>query len=142
MNNLLSSNEKFSKLTVELNQKITSLTLKLSDCRVKCSQALTSAQEIKSRQSIVDSSIEQGKMTLKKLKSLRKSDENLKALQARIDENNNSMQGYKIKLENKNANAEKLQAELEKANNEYNQKTQKAKMLLDLEKIWKVFQVL
>ena len=36
MNNLLSSNEEFSKLTVELNQKITSLTLKLSDCRVKC----------------------------------------------------------------------------------------------------------
>lgn len=63
-------------------------------------------------------------------------------MQARIDENNNSMQGYKIKLENKNANAEKLKAELEKANNEYNQKTQKAKMLLDLEKIWKVFQVL
>ncbi len=31
MNNLLSSNEEFSKLTVELNQKITSLTLKLSD---------------------------------------------------------------------------------------------------------------
>ena len=31
MNNLLSSNEEFSKLTVELNQKITSLTLKLSE---------------------------------------------------------------------------------------------------------------
>ena len=135
MNNLLSSNEKFSKLTVELNQKITSLTLKLSDCRVKCSQALTSAQEIKSRQSIVDSSIEQGKNDLEEVEKLKeKSDENLKALQARIDENNNSMQGYKIKLENKNANAEKLKAELEKANNEYNQKTQKAKMLLDLEK--------
>ncbi len=135
MNNLLSSNEEFSKLTVELNQKITSLTLKLSDCRVKCSQALTSAQEIKSRQSIVDSSIEQGKNDLEEVEKLKeKSDENLKALQARIDENNNSMQGYKIKLENKNANAEKLKAELEKANNEYNQKTQKAKMLLDLEK--------
>ena len=135
MNNLLSSNEEFSKLTVELNQKITSLTLKLSDCRVKCSQALTSAQEIKSRQSIVDSSIEQGKNDLEEVEKLKeKSDENLKALQSRIDENNNSMQGYKIKLENKNANAEKLKAELEKANNEYNQKTQKAKMLLDLEK--------
>ena len=99
MNNLLSSNEEFSKLTVELNQKITSLTLKLSDCRVKA-----------------------------------KSDENLESLQSRIDENNNSMQGYKIKLENKNANADKIKAELEKVTNEYNQKVQRAKMLLDLEK--------
>ena len=100
MNNLLSSNEEFSKLTVELNQKITSLTLKLSDCRVKCSQALTSAQEIKSRQSIVDSSIEQGKNDLEEVEKLKeKSDENLKALQSRIDENNNSMQGYKLDLE-------------------------------------------
>ena len=124
MNNLLSSNEEFSKLTVELNQKITSLTLKLSDCRVKCSQALTSAQEIKSRQSIVDSSIEQGKNDLEEVEKLKEKRPRAKKLN----------EGYKIKLENKNANAEKLQAELEKANNEYNQKTQKAKMLLDLEK--------
>ena len=44
------------------------------------------------------------------------------------------MQGYKIKLENKNANADKIKAELEKVTNEYNQKAQRAKMLLDLEK--------
>lgn len=55
-------------------------------------------------------------------------------MQSRIDENNNSMQGYKIKLENKNANADKIKAELEKVTNEYNQKAQRAKMLLDLEK--------
>ena len=135
MNNLLSSNEEFSKLTVELNQKITSLTLKLSDCRVKCSQALTSSQEIKSRQSVVDSSIEKSREELEKFKELKaKSDENLESLQSRIDENNNSMQGYKIKLENKNANADKIKAELEKVTNEYNQKVQRAKMLLDLEK--------
>lgn len=135
MNNLLSSNEEFSKLTVELNQKITSLTLKLSDCRVKCSQALTSSQEIKSRQSVVDSSIEKSREELEKFKELKaKSDENLESLQSRIDENNNSMQGYKIKLENKNANADKIKAELEKVTNEYNQKAQRAKMLLDLEK--------
>ena len=67
MNNLLSSNEEFSKLTVELNQKITSLTLKLSDCRVKCSQALTSAQE-----ALLIHQLSKEKMTLKKLKSLKK----------------------------------------------------------------------
>lgn len=63
-------------------------------------------------------------------------------MQARIDENNNSMQGYKIKLENKNANADKIKAELEKVTNEYNQKAQRAKMLLDLEKNMEGFRVL
>lgn len=135
MNNLLSSNEEFSKLTVELNQKITALTLKLSDCRVKCSQALTSAEQIKSRQSVVDDSIAQGKKDLEEIEAKKsESEEKLNALQSRIDENNNSMQGYKIKLQTKTDKADKLKAELEKANTEFNQKQQKAKMLLDLEK--------
>ena len=90
MNNLLSSNEEFSKLTVELNQKITALTLKLSDCRVKCSQALTSAEQIKSRQSVVDDSIAQGKKDLEEIEAKKsESEEKLNALQSRIDENNN-----------------------------------------------------
>lgn len=73
--------------------------MKLSDCRVKCSQALTSSQEIKSRQSVVDSSIEKSREELEKFKELKaKSDENLESLQSRIDENNNSMQGYKSSL--------------------------------------------
>lgn len=135
MNNLLSSNEEFSKLTVELNQKITALTLKLSDCRVKCSQALTSAEQIKSRQSVVDDSIAQGKKDLEEIEAKKsESEEKLNALQSRIDENNNSMQGYKIKLQTKTDKADKLKAELEKANAEFNQKQQKARMLLDLEK--------
>ena len=135
MNNLLSSNEEFSKLTVELNQKITALTLKLSDCRVKCSQALTSAEQIKSRQSVVDDSIAQGKKDLEEIEAKKsESEEKLNALQSRIDENNNSMQGYKIKLQTKTDKADKLKAELEKANTEFNQKQQKARMLLDLEK--------
>ena len=135
MNNLLSSNEEFSKLTVELNQKITALTLKLSDCRVKCSQALTSAEQIKSRQSVVDDSIAQGKKDLEEIEAKKsESEEKLNALQSRIDENNNSMQGYKIKLQTKTDKADKLKAEFEKANAEFNQKQQKARMLLDLEK--------
>lgn len=135
MNNLLSSNEEFSKLTVELNQKITALTLKLSDCRVKCSQALTSAEQIKSRQSVVDDSIAQSKKDLEEIEAKKsESEEKLNALQSRIDENNNSMQGYKIKLQTKTDKADKLKSELEKANAEFNQKQQKARMLLDLEK--------
>ena len=55
--NLVSSNEEFSKASVELNQKITSLTLKQSDCRVKSSQAQSSIDEINSRFAVVDDNI-------------------------------------------------------------------------------------
>lgn len=135
MQNLISSNEKFSKLTVALNQRITALTLELSDCKVKCSQAVSSINEIKSRQETVDSAVEacvREAQTATAQKN--ESEENLKFLQERIDENNNSLAGFRLKLENKTKNADKIKAELEKANNELSQKQSKARMLLDLEK--------
>jgi chromosome segregation protein len=135
MNNLISSNEKFSQLTVELNQKITSLTVELSDCKVKCSQAISSINEIKSRQATIDDAVaqcqrEENIYTAKK----NECQENLKFIQERIDENNNSLAGFRLKLENKTKNADKIKAELEKANLELSQKQSKAKMLSDLEK--------
>ncbi|MCC8073830.1 MAG: chromosome segregation protein SMC [Clostridiales bacterium] len=135
MNKLISSNETFSKLSVELNQKITSLTLRLSDCKVKCSQALSSIDEIKSRQGIVDDALNDCLKELNITQSQKKeSDENLAFLQERIDENNNSMSGYQLKLKNKTDKAEKIKADLEKANLSLSQAQSKAKMLSDLEK--------
>lgn len=135
MNNLISSNEEFSKLSVELNQKITSLTLKLSDCRVKCSQAASSIEEIKSRQSVVDGNISDCEKEIENVIALKnESTTRLKALNDRIDENNNSMSGYRLKLDNKTKNAEKIKAELDKALSDLSQKQSRAKMLLDLEK--------
>lgn len=135
MEKLVSSNEEYSKLSVELNQQISALTLQLSDYRVKCSQAVSSIEEIKSRQGVVDEAIEQCKndaeaSQLQKNESL----ENLKQLQERIDENNNSLSGYRIRLENKTKVADKLKSDLEKANLELSQKQSKARMLSDLEK--------
>lgn len=135
MENLVSSNEEFSKLTVELNQKITALTLKLSDCRVKCSQALSSIEEIHSRRSVVDESIAQCEKEVKIAEAqMQESEENLTFLQNRIDENNNSLSGYKLKLENKTAKADRIKADLEKASLELSQKQSRARMLIDLEK--------
>lgn len=135
MENLVSSNEEFSKLAVELNQKITALTLDLSNCRVKCSQALSSIEEINSRKNVVDETIENCEKEVKIANAqMQESKDNLKFLQDRIDENNNSLSGYKLKLENKTAKAEKLKTELEKANFELSQKQSRAKMLSDLEK--------
>lgn len=135
MESLVSSNEKFSKLAVELNQKITALTMDLSGARVKCSQALSSIEEINSRKNAVDEAIENCERDVRTASAqLQESNDNLKFLQDRIDENNNSLSGYKLKHENKTAKADKLKSELEKTNFELSQKQSRAKMLSDLEK--------
>lgn len=135
MQNLISSNEEFSKLTVELNQRITALTLELSDCKVQCSKAVSSIEEIRSRQNVVDDAIAGCSRELEIAENQKaESDENIKFLQERIDENNNSLAGFRLKLENKKNKADKIKADLEKANLELSQKQSKARMLSDLEK--------
>lgn len=135
MQNLISSNEEFSKLTVELNQRITALTLELSDCKVQCSKAVSSIEEIRSRQNVVDDAIADCGRELEIAENQKaESDENIKFLQERIDENNNSLAGFRLKLENKKNKADKIKADLEKANLELSQKQSKARMLSDLEK--------
>ncbi len=135
MNSLLSSNEEFSRLSVELNQRITALTLELSDCKVRCSRAVSSIDEIKSRSLVVDESIEKCENELSQvIKRKGESEENLGFLNDRIDESNNSMSGYRLRLKNKTDKVEKIRAEYEKINLELSQKRSKAKMLRDLEK--------
>ncbi len=135
MQSLISSNEKFSKLTVELNQRITALTLELSDCKVQCSKAVSSIEEIRSRQNVVDDAIADCSRELEIAENQKaESDENIKFLQERIDENNNSLSGFRLKLENKKNKVDKIKADLEKANLELSQKQSKARMLSDLEK--------
>lgn len=133
--NLFSSNEEFSKATVELNQLITSLTLKLSDSRVKCSQAKSSIEEIQSRFGTVDESIAVIDNEIK-AENARKaeSDKNLKFLQERIDENQNSLNGFQLKLNSKTEKTESLKNQLEKVNRNLAEKQSRAKMLADLEK--------
>lgn len=135
MEMLSSSNEIFSKKTVELNQAVTALTFKLTDCRVKCSRAKSSMDEIEARRGTVDSNIAAIEAELK-TETARKaeSDENLKFLKERISENSNSMGGYQLKLKNKTEKAENLKENLEKANRSLAEKQSRAKMLSDLEK--------
>lgn len=132
---LASSNEEFSKITVELNQKITALTFKLTDCHVKCSSAKSSIEEIEARSGTVDENISAIDKELDIEKSRKdESDENLKILNERIEENNNSMGGYQLKVKNKTEKANKVKDSLEKANRSLAEKQSKARMLSDLEK--------
>ncbi|MCH5315250.1 MAG: chromosome segregation protein SMC [Eubacterium sp.] len=135
MEKLTSSNEENSKHTVELNQLITALTVELSDCKVRCSQAVSSIEEIKSRRSVVDDAISaMDKEVDIALSQQEEAQKNLDFLQERIDENNNSLSGYRLKHQNKSKRAEDLKDSLEKLSFEISQKRSRAKMLLDLEK--------
>lgn len=135
MEALVSSNEAFSKITVELNQRITALTFKLTDCRVKCSKAKSSIEEIEARRGTVDDNISALENELE-IEGAHKaeSEENLKFLNERIDENNNSMSGYQLKVKNKTDKADALKDKLEKINRALAEKQSKARMLSDLEK--------
>lgn len=135
MEALVSSNEAFSKITVELNQRITALTFKLTDCRVKCSKAKSSIEEIEARRGTVDDNISAIENELE-IEGAHKaeSEENLKFLNERIDENNNSMSGYQLKVKNKTDKADALRDKLEKINRALAEKQSKARMLSDLEK--------
>lgn len=133
--NLVSSNEEFSKASVELNQKITSLTLKQSDCRVKSSQAQSSIDEINSRFAVVDDNIAELDNEIAAEQSRKdENDRNLEFLKERISESENSLSGYRLKLKSKTDKADALKDKLEKANRALAEKQSKARMLSDLEK--------
>lgn len=133
--NLVSSNEEFSKASVELNQKITSLTLKQSDCRVKSSQAQSSIDEINSRFAVVDDNIVELDNEIAAEQSRKdENDKNLEFLKERISESENSLSGYRLKLKSKTDKADVLKDKLEKANRALAEKQSKARMLSDLEK--------
>ena len=130
-----SDNEEISHKSVELNQQITALTLALSDCKVKCSQALSSIEEIRARRDTIDESIASCEKDIESANAAKKeSEENLSFLQERIDEYENSMQGWQLKLKSKTEKAEKLRNEVEALERKLSEKQSKARMLSDLEK--------
>jgi len=130
-----SDNEEISQKSIELNQQITALTLALSDCKVKCSQALSSIEEIRARRDTIDESIALCEKDIISAEASKKeSEENLAFLQERIDEYENGMQGWKLKLQTKTEKAEKLRNEVEALERKLSEKQSKARMLSDLEK--------
>lgn len=132
---LMNSNEEYSRMTVELNKKISALTLAMSDDKVRCSGASSSIEEIEQRKGTVDESLQQSEKALETtLAQQRESEENMAFLQNRIDENKNSLSGYQLKLKSKTEAAEKIKEQLEKTAAQRDQKQSRARLLSDLEK--------
>lgn len=129
------SDEENAKKSVELSRLLSELTVKLSDCKVKASRAITSIEEIKSRMGTVDDSISACDKELEIAASQRaESEENISFIKERIAEYENSMEGYSLKVKSKNERAEKLRDELERLSRSVEEKRSRAKMLSDLEK--------
>lgn len=132
---LLSSNEEFSKLSSQLNSTLASLTMKLSDYRVKLTQAQSSMEEIESRKGDVDSAAAQLQSEIDaETQNKAKSEKILSELQERIEENTNAVNGFTLKLKGKTDKAQQLKEQLEKATSALSEKRSRAKMLSDLEK--------
>ena len=135
MQRLISSNEEFSRLSAELNNTIAALTVKLSDFRVKATQAKSSMDEIKARTETVDESIKSAETALAAENSKKAdNDAALAQLDEKIAENSNSVAGFGLKQKSKSQKANGLKEQLEKLSRQLSEKESKARMLSDLEK--------
>lgn len=128
-------NMEISDKTVELNQTLTALTIKLSDSKVKMSQATSSIDEINSRKDTIASQIEATQKDIDYIQSQAdESNKNLEFLKERIDEYENSLGGYQMKVDAKKQKAEKIKQEAERLARQMAEKSDRARVLEDLEK--------
>ncbi len=128
-------NMEISDKTVELNQTLTALTIKLSDSKVKMSQATSSIDEINSRKDTIASQIEATQKDIDYTQSQAdESNKNLEFLKERIDEYENSLGGYQMKVDAKKQKAEKIKQDVERLARQMAEKSDRARVLEDLEK--------
>lgn len=132
---ILSSNEEFSKRSSELNSRLASLTMQLSDYRVKLTQAQSSMEEIKSRKDEADAAALELQEEIKaEQENQAQSARTLAALNSRIEENTNALNGFNLKLKGKTDKAQQLKTRLDQITSALSEKRSRAKMLSDLEK--------
>lgn len=135
LNKVQNENMEISDKTVELNQTLTALTIKLSDSKVKMSQATSSIDEINSRKDTIASQIEATQKDIDYTQSQAdESNKNLEFLKERIDEYENSLGGYQMKVDAKKQKAEKIKQEAERLARQMAEKSDRARVLEDLEK--------
>lgn len=128
-------NMEISDKTVELNQTLTALTIKLSDSKVKMSQATSFIDEINSRKDTIASQIEAAQKDIDYTQSQAdESNKNLEFLKERIDEYENSLGGYQMKVDAKKQKAEKIKQDAERLARQMAEKSDRARVLEDLEK--------
>ncbi len=135
LNKLQGEGEEMANKNADLSQKLAELTLALSDCKVKASKAQSSIDEIIARDSTIDENIAEADKEIG-IATAQQNEfkENLEFVKSQISDGENSLGGYRMKLQSKTEKAEKKKEELENAERALAEKRSRAKMLSDLEK--------
>lgn len=130
-----SANLESSQQSFKLSSEISAITLKLSDSKVKSSQALSSIDEIKSRRQVVSQMIDDVEKSAVEIRHRKdESEKNLAFLDERINEYSNTLSGCQIKLKNRGEKAAAFKNELDAMNVEFSSMSARVRMLRDLEK--------
>lgn len=135
LNSLLGQNGENSEKVKKVNDSITAATLKLSDLRVTSSTQTSAAAELKSRIETIHQILDTRKSVIEGLEEEKaKAQEEIDKLKEEENENNNSLDGYKLIIDARQDKADKLHKEIEGLNLDIFQKEARIKMLDDLEK--------
>ncbi|MBQ9517347.1 MAG: chromosome segregation protein SMC [Eubacterium sp.] len=135
LNKLQGEGEEMANKNADLSRVLAELTLAMSDCKVKASKAQSSIDEIIARGGTIDENIAEADREIG-IAAAQQNEfkENLEFVKAQISEGENSLGGYRMKLQSKTEKAEKKKEELEKTERGLAEKRSRAKMLSDLEK--------
>lgn len=132
---LQNEDKAYSQKYSDLNKALMELTVRLTDYRVKASRSRSSIDEINNRSNTVDDAIFDCESLLKKAMAQKKeSEENIAFVNDRIQQGENAMQGYQLRLKIKNDAAQALKDKVETLSRSLEEKNSKARMLSDLEK--------
>ncbi len=132
---LSDENSKSAQRSVELSEKMSSLSIRLADNRVIASTAESSVEEIENRISLIDKGTELRKPVLEELLSQVKSaEEELSQNAERNKELNNSLSGVRLLYEKRTEKLNSLKEKESSLRNEIQIKNSRLTMLGDLEK--------
>lgn len=132
---LQNEDKAYSQKYSDLNKALMELTVRLTDYRVKASRSRSSIDEINNRSNSVDDAIFDCESLLKKaMVQKNESEENIAFVNNRIQQGENAMQGYQLRLKSKNDSAQALKDKVETLSRSLEEKNSKARMLSDLEK--------
>lgn len=132
---LQNEDKAYSQKYSDLNKALMELTVRLTDYRVKASRSRSSIDEINNRSNSVDDAIFDCESLLKKAMAQKnESEENIAFVNDRIQQGENAMQGYQLRLKSKNDAAQALKDKVETLSRSLEEKNSKARMLSDLEK--------
>lgn len=130
----LSSSE-FSDRAAALSGEISALSVRLADCRVTAETANSSIEEIRSRISVIDESMDTRKDDYDALLK-RKADAEaaLKEIQDEIVSVKNAIDGYTLRFENRGKKADSVRLAIDEKQRELHKGQDRVRLLEDLEK--------